>query len=261
MIINSGILKIEGVESKQYLNSVISQDISSLETGDFTSSLLLDANGKTTSTFYIRKEEENQFFLICPENNLTVLSENLQKLLIRTKASIANISNEYSIELNEKTDRLIDINHLDTNLNLNLVNKGQENNIEYESLRIIQGAVKIDVDLIGTIAQEANLDKKSISFNKGCFLGQELVCRIDSRSAATPFMFYKIKSKNINVGDQIKIDNENIGMITSATEKDGTSYAIAKISRKGTKQLEESKAFINGIALDSIENVIGYFSL
>ena len=32
-----------------------------------------------------------------------------------------------------------------------------------------------------TIAQEAFLERDAVSFTKGCFLGQELVCRIDSR--------------------------------------------------------------------------------
>ena len=32
-----------------------------------------------------------------------------------------------------------------------------------------------------TIPQEAWLDRDAVSFTKGCFLGQELVCRIDTR--------------------------------------------------------------------------------
>ncbi len=32
-----------------------------------------------------------------------------------------------------------------------------------------------------TIPQEAFLELDAVSFTKGCFLGQELVCRIDTR--------------------------------------------------------------------------------
>ena len=42
----------------------------------------------------------------------------------------------------------------------------------------------VDVDE-GTIPQETGLTDASVSFTKGCYLGQELVARIDSRAGST----------------------------------------------------------------------------
>ncbi|MEZ5169513.1 MAG: folate-binding protein [Acidimicrobiia bacterium] len=39
-----------------------------------------------------------------------------------------------------------------------------------------------------TIPQEAGLELDAVSFTKGCFLGQELVCRIDSRGRVNRFL-------------------------------------------------------------------------
>ncbi len=59
----------------------------------------------------------------------------------------------------------------------------------YESARIWAGVVRQgrDVDET-TIPQEAELERDAVSFTKGCFLGQELVCRIDSRGHVNRFV-------------------------------------------------------------------------
>ena len=44
-----------------------------------------------------------------------------------------------------------------------------------------------DVDA-STIPQEAVLEVDAVSFTKGCFLGQELVCRIDTRGHVNRFL-------------------------------------------------------------------------
>ena len=52
----------------------------------------------------------------------------------------------------------------------------------YEATRIEAGVPRQGFDIDeSTIAQEAYLDRDAVSFTKGCFVGQELVCRIDSR--------------------------------------------------------------------------------
>ncbi len=52
----------------------------------------------------------------------------------------------------------------------------------YERARIEAGISRQGVDTDDrTIPQEAGLELVAVSFTKGCFVGQELVCRIDSR--------------------------------------------------------------------------------
>ena len=59
----------------------------------------------------------------------------------------------------------------------------------YEAWRIEQGIPVQPFDLDdSTIPQEAFLERDAVSFTKGCFLGQELVCRIDSRGHVNRFL-------------------------------------------------------------------------
>ena len=51
-----------------------------------------------------------------------------------------------------------------------------------EALRVEAGVPRQGHELDdSTIPQEAFLERDAVSFTKGCFLGQELVCRIDTR--------------------------------------------------------------------------------
>lgn len=52
----------------------------------------------------------------------------------------------------------------------------------YEAARVAAGVPRQGLDIDErTIPQEAFLELDAVSFTKGCFLGQELVCRIDTR--------------------------------------------------------------------------------
>ena len=59
----------------------------------------------------------------------------------------------------------------------------------YEALRIEVGVPRQGYDLDEkTIPQEAFLERDAVSFTKGCFLGQELVCRIDTRGRVNRYL-------------------------------------------------------------------------
>jgi folate-binding protein YgfZ len=59
----------------------------------------------------------------------------------------------------------------------------------YEALRIEVGVPRQGYDLDEkTIPQEAFLELDAVSFSKGCFLGQELVCRIDTRGHVNKYL-------------------------------------------------------------------------
>ena len=59
----------------------------------------------------------------------------------------------------------------------------------FEAFRIEAGVPRLGVDVDeATIPQEAFLERDAVSFTKGCFVGQELVCRIDTRGHVNRFL-------------------------------------------------------------------------
>ena len=67
-----------------------------------------------------------------------------------------------------------------------------------------------------TIPQEAFLERDAVSFTKGCFLGQELVCRIDTRGHVNRFLRRLRADAPIERGATVVADGKVVGTVTSA---------------------------------------------
>lgn len=95
--------------------------------------------------------------------------------------------------------------------------------LAYEAARITAGVMRQGHDLDErTIPQEAELERDTVSFTKGCFLGQELVCRIDTRGHVNRYL------RMLQIHDQpgtpatpmpgaaiVSIDGKNVGEMRS----------------------------------------------
>ena len=260
------IVSVEGEESRKFLQALISADIDYLAVNKSRYSLLLNASGKTMFAMLVFCLSDNHFLLLNEggiEDNLT---NSLKRFLIRTKAEIKDVTNEYQVAVGfsissgdvwrESDRKLADNVFGDPRLNMVMKKRHSQPSKEdeecYEGLRISHGAVSVLKDLgDSSIAQEAGLERSSISFDKGCFMGQELVCRIDSRSATTPNTYFAL-----TVNEYASIDtcdlycgDDLIGTITSSIDQKvkrglfsshyGEFNAIAQVSRKGATQLQE----------------------
>lgn len=293
--IKIGVLQVEGTEARKFLHAIVSSDLEKLEIGQSQHSLLLTPAGKLVSTMIIHCKSSELFLCVIEKEMVEIVEQNLKRFLIRTDAAISDVSEKYLglvgnlEEFDRETTMSIEENHLgQQSLFLALSGRTSQDEFNqgeldaYSELRISFGAVSTSKDLSEEIIpQEANLDKLSVSFEKGCYLGQELVCRIDSREASTPFSFFAIEldpvmEKN-DTGAAVLVDGVEIGKLTSARSTEQSSIngiefggfnAIARINRKGSAELLSAEfkgaevKFANGKVskVKKIEPVSGYFS-
>jgi folate-binding protein YgfZ len=89
----------------------------------------------------------------------------------------------------------------------------------YERARIEAGIPRQGFDTDErTIPQEAGLELVAVSFTKGCFVGQELVCRIDTRGHVNRHL-RRLRTSSSNAlarGASVSYEGREIGEITSA---------------------------------------------
>jgi len=89
----------------------------------------------------------------------------------------------------------------------------------YERARIEAGVPRQGVDTDErTIPQEAGLERFAVSFTKGCFVGQELVCRIDTRGHVNRNLRRLRASSgsgSLAVGAGVSLDGREVGAVTS----------------------------------------------
>ena len=71
---------------------------------------------------------------------------------------------------------------------------------------------------------EAGVVGRSVSFTKGCYTGQELVARIDSRGSKTPRKLRAVllpDGGSFAAGDAVTIDGREVGVLTSVAGSRG----------------------------------------
>jgi tRNA-modifying protein YgfZ len=103
--------------------------------------------------------------------------------------------------------------------------------VAYEAARIERGVPRLGVDVDdSTIAQEAFLERDAVSFTKGCFLGQELVCRIDTRGHVNRFLRglrFPAADPLPPRGAEVVAGEKVVGALTSVAAVPGTGDAVA----------------------------------
>jgi folate-binding protein YgfZ len=105
----------------------------------------------------------------------------------------------------------------------------------YEALRIEAGAPRqgYDVDET-TIAQEAYLDRDAVSFTKGCFVGQELVCRIDTRGHVNRLLRRLRADVPLERGASVEVDGKAVGAVTSSAGAVGLAMLRREVEAGGS---------------------------
>ena len=72
-----------------------------------------------------------------------------------------------------------------------------------------------------TFPQEARLER-AISFKKGCYIGQEIVARIQSRGAVNRVLVLLRTESLVTPGAAVAVDGTNAGQVTSSAESAAT---------------------------------------
>ncbi len=82
----------------------------------------------------------------------------------------------------------------------------------------------------GTIPAAAGIVEESVSFTKGCYVGQELVARIDSRGASTPTHLRGLRlSRPLDLagGEVVEAGGAEVGRVTSYAPATGDGRPLA----------------------------------
>jgi folate-binding protein YgfZ len=85
-----------------------------------------------------------------------------------------------------------------------------------------------------TIPQETGLVDRAVSFTKGCYLGQELVARIDTRGRVNRHLRRIAITRNVvpPEGASILHDGTEVGSLTSVTENLTSPIGMSLVRRE-----------------------------
>ena len=87
----------------------------------------------------------------------------------------------------------------------------------YEALRIEAGIPRGRVDFDEkTLAPETGQAGRAIHYKKGCYIGQEIVARIDARGHTNRSLVKLTTEQVVEPGTRLMVDGKDVGWITSA---------------------------------------------
>jgi folate-binding protein YgfZ len=131
----------------------------------------------------------------------------------------------------------------------------------YEAVRIEAGIPAMGRELDErTIPAEAGVVERSVSFTKGCYTGQELVARIDSRGGNVPRHLRGVvvaAESAPPVGAAVQVDGKDVGSLTSVAVSPGLEapVALAYVGRAVVPPAEVRVAWDGGQASARVETL------
>lgn len=232
-----GVIRVFGSEAATYLQGQISQDVESIADGESAWSLVLDPSGKLVAWFRLWVRDDG--FLIDTEPDVVdALAARLERFKLRTDVSFVVEKDGYALEsrLDDHVDRETETAfpwpgfHCAERLSADDFTPGVDP--AYEEARIRAACPRMGVDIDHeTIPGEggrAFIDL-SVSFTKGCYTGQELVARIDSRGGNVPRPLRVIEAEtDLAVGAVVELEGKDVGVITSAAGPVGLGRLLRK---------------------------------
>ena len=275
---NRKVLKVSGENSIEFLNNILTSDITKLKPKELIPSALLSPQGRIlfdmlVSTIIVDNSLCDKSIYI--EYNIDQQDELIKKLNmynLRREVSIEKTS--YKVLVTTKNENstytLIDKRFFNEDLrrvyvkNLSKNNDVNDNeNINwYDLLRykncILEGSKEIDTNV--SLPLETNLDLLGgISFEKGCFIGQEVNARIKWKGLVKrKYVPVTYKSKKLSYlklielnEKKIFLNSKEIGEIVSLlyNKDDDLWYGIAKITLSHLYSFEEDET-LEGDFLD-----------
>ena len=236
------VIRVSGPDSLTFLQSMLTQDLAGLEIDSGVHALFLDTRGHLAADLFVYREREDSVLLLVEGGAASETISRLKRFLIRTDAVIEHCTDVQLVVVGQ--DRAssagpgaVTIANIrwdmgGVTLLLDAASETPSGNeispMEWEWIRIQSRVPRWGDDLDESVLpHEAWLDQDAISFTKGCFLGQEVVCRIDTRGRSTRFLRVVNSERRLEVGDEISNDGKVLGTITSVAQSDGGYCALA----------------------------------
>ncbi len=209
------VLAVRGADAPTYLQSQLSQDLEGLGAGESADSLLLEPDGKLCALVRVTRTGELEFVLDVEGGFGDAVAARLGRFLLRSKVETERLAWR-CLSLRGPRAAAVAQELAGETAGTGLLVVPFEWNgwsgadvlgpadavptpeglpgpvvtcrpAAVEACRIVSGIPAMGAELTNrTIAAEAGLVERTVSFTKGCYTGQELVARIDARGSNVP---------------------------------------------------------------------------
>lgn len=231
--------RVVGRDAASYLHSQASNDITSLGVGESRYAFFLDPTGKIVSLVRVTRLGDTEFLLDLDRGGLDELITRLRRFMIRVDVTIEPVDLTcVSHRGNDTSARPASSNEAPvvdawwgdgTAIDQLLMGdaSGDEFSPELEVERVASAWPRrgAEIEAGSTLPAATGVVPRAVSFTKGCYPGQELVERMDSRGAEAPMILRRLDdATGLSVGDEIRSDDVVVGRVTSVAGGRALAY-------------------------------------
>lgn len=277
-----GVVKLAGPDARHFLNNIVTNDLGRAGRDGARFAALLTPQGKIIADFIaaeIAPAEGDGFFLDCPKALAETLTAKLTFYRLRAKVTIENLSDALGVlaiwggdaATLAKADSEYGLCYSDPRLSAlglrmivpaNLASETAADlgaalvdAADYDAHRIALGVPRggQDFSYLDTFPHEADMDQLAgIDFAKGCYIGQEVVSRVEHRSAARNRVVpVRYDGPAPAPGAEIAAGDKPVGVMGSAV--DGKGLALLRLDRVGDALAAGTAITAGGVTLRAVK--------
>lgn len=260
-----GVIAVTGEDARHFLDNLVTNDMNLLDRQDAIHAGLLTPQGKILFAFFVVKQLDG-FLLETARASAADLMKRLGLYKLRAKVTLNDISAsravvaawggpppEVLLAIAFPDPRHVDLGHrliMAPEMAAKLAAE-DEGSAAYDRHRIALGVPEAgrDYALGDAFPHEANFDRlHGVSFTKGCFVGQEVVARMQHKTVVRKRVVRVEGDGPLAEGADVKVGEAVIGRIGTA---DGTrALAMLRIDRAAEAQGKEQALTGDGVALE-----------
>jgi len=254
-VIIRDVITVSGSDARGYLHSQLSNDIASLTVGASVYSFILEPTGKLSALVRVRCTDDACFVLDVDAGCGAATLARLNKFKIRVKcefqASTQEVATLRSLDASAREsvlsvpgavaawrteDGAVDVFDPTTSVT---TRSADLETYDAERVRCRWPIFGVDIDT-DTIPAESSLVDVCVSFTKGCYPGQELVERMDSRGSTAPRRLMRLPARpaaglpRVVAGGVYLVNGTAIGRCTSVAG----DHALVMVARAHLGEVE-----------------------
>lgn len=249
-----GVVKVAGEDARNFLNGLVTTDLDRLKPGLGRFGALLTPQGKIIVDFLITEAPAGHgggFLIDCPKALADGLATKLKFYKLRAKVTVENLSDDLGVlaawggalaaqpdlafadpRHDELGYRILIPDDLKQKLS-DLIGAELVDAATYEAHRIALGVPRGGLDFMYSDAfpHETNMDRLAgVDFDKGCYVGQEVVSRMQHRGTArTRSVKVLLDDISPEVGVSVLAGDKPVGTMGSSAR--GKGIALVRIDR------------------------------
>ena len=290
------VIQASGEDAEDYLQSQWTIDLRKLKTGYVRYGLRLSAKGKILAGAYIARMEEENFLLITFATTAIEIIKLMEENVVADEVTFQDVSEKWKIfglhlknsgilaskfDLTAIEDEkiikfedgmFIADKRMPSAFYLALCTKDADwekqfedgleeiSKLQYEFLRIKMSNYFVSTEVgLDDLPQEVGMEKNFVDFNKGCYLGQEVMARLHSMGKVqTEILTVLWKSdcdSHPSLPTDILMDQKTVGQLRTLVYNGNSWLGVAKVHIKAKERLEKE-----GLGLEdkSMGKIFGY---